>query len=305
MKLNIIIIGTMKQEMIFAFLLTLALTMAVLSVLFLPNIGLAATGDVTIYVNVSTTAAISVQPTVLSWLLIAPGNNGTDQTLTITNTGGTAFSTGVYASVNSFAKETSNPLGSTNPTSYASAGFLVLKNATDTTYYFVNRMEWNDSTITDSVQNKDTYGISWGFLRNMSQNFLWEISKDNASLCLNGSASNTMHLHIKTVADTGSNRDITDSIAIDTFSANTTEWSVWTFSDGPLQNYCAAIARNCQRFMLYRWDKNGTLPSCTNTRYLNATLNPSSQLLVTANVWVPSGIPAGDTLNSTLTITAI
>jgi len=304
-ELNIIIVA-MKQEMIFAFLLTIILTMAVFLVLFLPKIGLADTGTITIYVNISTTAALSVQPTVLSWTLIVPGNNGTDQTITITNTGSTVFSSGVYASVNSFAKEASNPIGSSSASSYASGGFLVLKNTSDTTYYFVNRMEWNDSTITDSVTNKDTNGVSWGFFRNMSQKFLWEITKDNASLCTNGSASNSMHLHIKTVADTGSNRDMTANIATDTFSSNTTEWSTWTFSSGPLQNYCAAIDKNCKRFMLYRWDWNGTLPACpaSSRKYLNATLNPSSQLLVTANVWIPSGIPAGDTTNSTLTITA-
>jgi hypothetical protein len=294
----------MKQEMIFAFLLTLALTVTVLSVFFLPNIGLADTGTVEIAVNVSTTSALSVQPNYLEWILISPGNNGTDKTITITNIGSTAFSTGIYASVDSFAEENTNPIGSTSAANYAAGGFLVLKNSSDTTSYFVNRMEWNDSTIVSSVLNKGTFGASWGFFRNLTQEFLWEISKDNISQCLNISASNTMAFKIKTAADTGSNRDISTGTVSATASANTTEWSTWTFSSGPLTDYCIAIAKDCQRFMLYRWDKNGTLPSCSGTRYLNTTLSPSAQLLVTANVWLAEGIPAGNTTQSTLTITA-
>jgi len=305
MKLNIIIIVAMKQEMIFAFLLTIALTMAVFLVLFLPKISLADTGPVTIAVNISTVAALSVQPTYLEWILIAPGNNGTDQTITVTNIGSTAFSAGVYASINSFSVETSSPIGSTNAASYASGNFLVLKNSTDPTYYFVNRVEWNDTTIASSISNKGTYAVSWGLFHNMTKEYLWEISKDNASQCVNISISNTMAFKILTVQDTGSNRDMNTNVVSADPSANTSEWSTWTFASGPLVNYCAAIARNCQRFMLYRWDKNTTgLPSCTKTQYLNATLAPSGQIFITANVWVARGVQAGNTTQSTLTITA-
>jgi len=303
MNLNIIIIVTMKQEMIFAFLLTIILTMAVFLVLFLPKIGLADTGTVTIAVNISSVAALSVQPNYLEWILIAPGNNGTDQTITVTNTGSTSFSAGVYASIDSFAKETSSPLGSSSASSYASGNFLVLKNSTDPTPYFVNRIEWNDTSLS-GISNRGTYAVSWGLFRNMTKEYLWEISRDNSSLCLNGSASNTMAFKIKTTVDSPSNRDMSSGTVSASFSANTTEWSTWTFSSGPLQNYCTAIARNCQRFMLYRWDKNTTLPSCTGTQYLNATLVPSGQIYITANVWVPQGVQAGNTTQSILTITA-
>ncbi|MDI6826317.1 MAG: hypothetical protein QMD36_03965 [Candidatus Aenigmarchaeota archaeon] len=297
----------MKHGIIFVFLITLTLTTGVLSVIFFSKISLADTGTVEIAVNVSTVSALSVQPTYLEWIQVAPGSNGTDQTITITNTGSQPFSTGIYASVDSFAEETSNPLGSSDPASYAAGGFLVLTNHTDTNiYYFVNRLEWNDTSIASSVTGKSAAGVSWGFFRNKTQRFLWEIAKDNNNECLNttSGAPNTMAFKIKTTAFDGTDYDIGTGTVSATGYANTTEWSSWNFTSGPLASYCIAIAKNCQKFMLYRYDKNSSLPACATTKYLNSTLAPSGQLLITANVWLPEGIPAGNATQSTLTITA-
>jgi hypothetical protein len=291
------------KEMGILILTIIILTLAVLSTLFLSSTGQATTNTTNVYVNVSTTAVLLVDPQSLEWGAVLPGSNGTDITLTIKNGGSTAFSSGVSASVNSFAKETSDPIGSSTASSYASGSFLVLKNASDTNYYFVNRMEWNDSSSLGSIQNKNTTnGASWGFYHNKTQRWVWEICKDSNNQCLNytGAGSATFKINA-----TEGSYELGGAITSATGVGNTTEWSFWTFPSGPLVSYCVAIKTNCQAFMIYRWDQNSSLSAaCTTKTLLNATLPVGSSLPVTANVFLPSGIPSGVATNSTLTITA-
>ncbi|MEM0473615.1 MAG: hypothetical protein QXF88_02750, partial [Candidatus Aenigmatarchaeota archaeon] len=89
------------------------------------------------------------------------------------------------------------------------------------------------------------------------------------------------------------------------FEANTTEWSSWTFSSGPLQEYCVYIYRDCSRIMIAQWDYNQTLPACSARKYISRE-NFASGMIHTLNltVLVPRGMPAGNTSNSILTIFA-
>ena len=265
-----------------------------------------ATKTVTIYVNVSVSAEITVTPTVCSWVQVPPG--GAEQlpcTLTIKNTGSVNLSS-VYASVNSFSLEASNPLGTGDVSKYSSGSFLTLRNSTgDSGYRLVNRMDWNDTTKPTGMTS--TAGaVSWGFFRNHTRTYLWELIPGTDNTCRN---QTNAAFNIKTVADTGSNRDMSSDTATETFGANTTEWATWTFSDGPLQNYCAAVYYDCRKLMIYQWDLNTTLPTCTASQKVYETtdvnrFNPDEEFSVNVTVWVPKGVPSGDTTNSTLTITA-
>ena len=284
-------------------LIILTLGIVVLSTLLLSSTGLAAVNTTTIAVNVSEVGQISVLPQYLEFIGISPGNNGTDQTITISNIGSLAFSTGVYASVNSFITESSNPLGGA-ASSYGAGSYLVLKNSSDPVYYFVNRMEWNDTTI-GTVTGKDAAGVAWGFYRNKTKKWLWEIDKDNNNECLNTTSGvpNTGKIRIKTTDFSGS-YDLSSNTVNSTSVGNTTEWGFWRFTSGPLVDYCVAVRKNCQSFMIYRWDKNSSLTSCSTTQYLNSSLGLSGSIIVTVNVFVPSGTPSGNATQSILTITA-
>jgi hypothetical protein len=281
-------------------LITLFLTVAVLSTIFLSPIGLAAYNTTTIAVNVSTLAQISVSPTILEWIGIAPGASGTDKTLTIINTGSVPFSTGIEASVNTFSAEATNPLGGIS-TAYGAGTYLVMKNTTSGYEYFVNRMEWNDTSIVDSLVGPETTKPIrvWGKFRNKTQFWVWEIANDNTvDKCQN--ITNTTFK----IQNTEGSSTLNSGTSSGTGSANTTEWSTWTFTAGPLIDYCVAIRKNCDSLMIYRWDKNTSLPSCSKARYLNSSLNVGESLVVTANVNIPSGTPSGNATNSILTITA-
>lgn len=291
------------KEMALALLIVLCLGVTILSTLFLSSIGLAAVNTTTIAVNVSEVGQIAVDKTYLEWIQVFPGNNGTDQILTITNTGSTTFTTTLYASVNTYSTETSNPLQGP-VTGYYAGGFLVLKNASDTNYHFVNRLEWNDSNIVGSISDKNaTYGVSWGKYRNKTQWWIWEIRKDNNNECLNTTAGSPNGAAV-VIQNTQGSYAVSTGISWGTGLGNLTDLSFWSFSAGPLQDYCVAVKKNCQALMIYRWDKNSSFPTCTTRKDLNKTLAVGASISVTANVFVPLGVPSDNVSQSTLTITA-
>jgi len=280
----------------------LILTLAVLSISLFSSTSLAGTGTVSINVNVSEVSQISVLPSYLEWIQVVPGNNKTDQTITVTNVGSTVLTNGVYGEVNSFA-EITNPWTGGTP---RAGSFLVIKNSTSSLYYFVNRLEWNDTSIAGSVENKDANGVTWGFFRNKTQKWLWEVDKDNNGECLNSTAGvgNTAMIRIKTTAFDGTYNLATNMANGSSVGANTTEYSFWTFASGPLYDYCVALRKTCDAFMIYKWDKNSSWTACGSTLYLNNTLQLTGSLTLTANVFVPSGTQSGNATASILTITA-
>ena len=254
----------------------------------------------TIALNVSKLAIMTITPTYVEWLNIPPGNNGTAQNITITNKGSVNL-TNIYASVNSFALETTNPLFTGNPADYAAGSFLVLHNSTESEYRFVNRMEWN---YTDTLDNyvPTSGAVSRGFFKNITKEYLWDIVPDSNNQCLNTSE---MTFTIKTVPDDGTNRDMSQNNVTGNPQANTTEWSTWTFSNGPLAGYCTAIYKDCTKIMVCQFDHNSFLPDCPDRKYIQSSaLTPNSAHTMDANVYVPKGIPSGNTTQSTLTITA-
>jgi len=288
-------------------LIVLILSIAVTSTLFFQSISFAATNISTVTVNVSSVGQISVTPAILDFVQVSPGGTSTDQTVSIQNIGSTHFAAGLYASINSFSEATNPLFGAI--AGYQSGDFLVLKNSSDNVYHFVDRMEWNDSSIRASIQNGDGAGVSYGFFRNKTDTWLWEIIKDNNGECLNTSAGlggNSCKIRMKTAKFTGiaGSYDMASGTTNASGQANTTEWSTWTFTAGPLVDYCVAIRKNCQALMLYYWDKNTTYPTCAKTQYINETLSIGATIAITANVQVPSGSPSGNATSSTLTITA-
>ncbi len=289
-------VGDLTTLMFGIFLIIIILT----SVTFLFPKSRATTNTTEIALNISEVASISVIPTYLEWIQVTPGTNGTPESITIKNTGSTNF-TYLYASVDSFAEETTNPLFTGNPADYTAGSFLVLKNSTDTEYRFVNRMEWN---YTDTLDNyvPTSGAVSRGFFKNITKEYLWDIVDDSNNQCLNTSE---MTFTIKTVPDNGANRDMSSNTVTGTGGSNTTTWSSWTFSSGPLSGYCVAVYHDCTKIMVYQWDHNSSLPTCSDLRYIqSSTFSPGNTHVISANVYVPKGIPAGNATQSTLTITA-
>ncbi|MEM0473154.1 MAG: hypothetical protein QXF88_00330 [Candidatus Aenigmatarchaeota archaeon] len=271
----------------------------------IPSVKAATNDTVIISLNVSLLSEIIVTPAAIEWLDIVPTYTATLYSVDIQNTGSVNF-TRLWSTVNSFAIETTNPIGKGNPALYAAGSFLVLKNETgEAGYRFVNRIEWNETEQPTYMTLNPADAVSWGYFRNFTDIYLWNFNDSaTAGQCLNGSQ---MEFRIKSSAESLSspNRDMTVGTIAATFEANTTEWSSWTFASGPLQDYCVYIYRDCSRIMVAQWDYNQTLPSCSARKYIT-TEDFMSGMIHTVNltVLVPRGVPTGNTSTSVLTIVA-
>lgn len=284
-----------------------------LSALLLPTLALAASDDVTVNVNISISAVIEVNPSTATFNLVTPGTDTFPGSLafTITNKGSTNF-TQMYATVNVPSTETTNPLGTGNPANYYAGGFVVLKNQTDlesgtNDWKFVGRQEWN---LTDkpSDYSKATWAKSWGYFGNESRQYFWDLSNGTNGECNDTGAI----LRIKNTAvdGTAASYDLgsgATSITVDSAQLN---WGIANGeASGPLAGYCVAVNTACTKIYIYQWHQTDSqLDACTSSWYLYSDsvnkLKSDEQFQFNITVWVPKGIPAGDTSASTLTITA-
>lgn len=280
---------------------------AFLSLMNLPSISATSVNDtVEVSLNVSLLAEITVTPFRVEWLNLMPGYVTNSRALDIHNTGSVNF-TKLWATVDSFAEETNNPLGQGNPLLYTAGSFLVLKNETgEAGYRFVNRMEWNETEKPTGMIASPSDAVSWGYFRNFTDIYLWNFN-DSATEgeCLNGTE---MQFRLKTTPEslTTPDRDMTAGDVVSaTFGANTTEWGVWTFASGPLADYCVYIHKDCQKMMIAQWDYNASLPTCSNALYLQTSPFKSNDIhTFNLTVLIPRGIPTGNTTPSTLLIVA-
>jgi len=292
----------------------LLIVIASLCALLLPSLVMAATNDtVTINVNVSEAAQIEVSPDTATFNLVTPGDVGfpNSQAFTITNVGSTNFSQ-MYVSMNVPSTETSNPVGTGNPSNYYAGGFVVLKNETDLTggnnWRFVGRQEWN---LTDlpSQYTPDTWTKAWGYFGNNSKQYFWDLANGTDGTCNSTGTPGTV-LRIKNwaVNGTAAAYDLSTEATTHTINSNQEDWGIFDAeTTGPLANYCVATWVNCTRIFIYQWDQTSPFDQCGSEWYIYkdaAKFKPNDQFDFNITVWVPKGIPAGDTSSSTLTVTA-
>jgi len=266
----------------------------------------AATDNVTVIVNISTLSQIEVLPEVLEWVLCTPGADCGNKTIDVKNTGSVNV-TNTYASVNTTNAESTNPLPLGTASSYSSGGLMAMANDTNLTWLFVGRLEWNlsappagyDTRIISGVTNK-----SWGWFRNVSDNYLWELINGTGSEeHVNCSGPGTI-LTIEADADDGTVSTRAPSINGTISTTDGKNWAVFTFATGPWDHYCVATYYDCTRIFLYKYDYGNLFPTCGSRKYLTSNLVPGDSKTWNVRAWVPEGIPAGNLTVAALTITA-
>lgn len=289
-------------------LTTMILVVIVISVIILSGYissVFAIDDNVTVIVNISQVSQIEVLPTLLNWTGCTPGADCGNKTLDVKNIGSINL-TDVWAQVNTTEVESTNPLGSGSASSYSAGGLMAMTNDTELTWYFVGRLEWNISytpTFYSPPSGAAATNRSWGWFRNTSYNYLWELYNGTPTPDTNCSSANTV-IKIELDADAGTS-DTRNPSESGTFTAGTGEWGVATFSNGPWTDYCVATYYDCTKIYIYKYDFGSQFPDCGADRiYLTANLVPGDVVVYHVRAWVPEGIPAGDTTGDTLTISA-
>ncbi|MBU4245542.1 hypothetical protein L6303_04405 [archaeon] len=300
----------MKSKMGFCYLTVFA----VLAFLITAQAAIAATTNntVTVNINISSVGAIVVLPNSLSWTTgelgsINPGADSAVSNLIIKNTGSVNVSS-IYMNASTVGDEPSNPLQTADAAYYSAAGLVMVKNATDTSFYHAGRLEWNLSTVlTDETLNLagTTGKFSHGWYRNASGNeYLWKLENGTNGFCNN--TATTFAIKVIPENQTTMNRNLAAGLSACSAVTTGTDWGVFTCTDGPLADQCVAAASTCDKIYIYKYYATlADYPTCTNSDYLRrANIVPGDEAAFSVKASVPKGTPAGDAVTGTLTIIA-
>ena len=254
--------------------------------------------NVTVDVNITALSELTISPNAINWTLVTPGQAGGTKNLDIKNTGSVNV-TNIYAYVTTLTNESVRPYGPTGRASnYSAGGVLVFHNASDTNFYWAGREEWN---YTSAVSNLDysSSGIATGsrpaqgFFRNATNAYVWALGNGSTGLCNNSGAIFAIDDDIDNgIANT--RKPDNTGITRDGGDANYGYFHV-TRAGSVLNSMCVAVDQNCTRMYVYKYDKRPGFTTCTNSNYIvNYNLTPNAIETITADAWVPKGIPLGN-----------
>lgn len=302
----------------------------------LGGVAFAATSNDTsnVSVNVTATTKVTISPGLYNFSSIQVGEtNFTDHSqlqMVITNEGSSNI-TDIYAHPNTIDAEPDNPLGTGVAAEYAAGRFLWIKNESSQ-WYHAGVLSWNITSAAGGWPAGVTYysnddWVSTGYYRNATGDYLWALSGNGTDshtgniYCNTTTASDDTtaapQIDIKTVADTGDNRDLTDSGTTTSYTLDTVQsgtdpnWTMTssTVDSGPLQGHYVAAYETCEKFYAFRFDDAAMWSAATsgeaNLPYLvSDELTPGSTHTGRVGAAIPQGIPAGTTNQTELTIFA-
>ena len=257
-----------------------------------------ANSTVTIDVNVSQTASITVMPTTLNWTSVNTGAAGGTKYLNVKNAGSINVSQ-IYSYVDTLTTESTRPYGSSDPKSYSAGGVISIRNETDTQNYFAGRIEWNwTQDIPNHVWTSVTSATSWGYLRNTSSDYVWVVGNGTAGRCNETGAQFALETDVD--LGTAATRTPINAISLTTSAGDSANWGYGAVTTGTLAGYCVAVNTACTKVYVYKYDKRSNFTGCTNANYLQtANLMPGNTITLSLDAWIPNGYPGG-MLNQTI-----
>jgi hypothetical protein len=262
-----------------------------------------ANATVTIDVNVSQTASITVIPTTLNWTSVNTGAAGGIKNLTVKNVGSINVSQ-IYSYVDTLVTESARPYGSSDPKSYSAGGVIVIRNETDTKYYFAGRLEWNwTQDIPNHLWTAVTSPVSWGYVRNTSSDYVWVVGNGTAGRCNESSAQFSVETDVD--LGTAATRTPDNTVSMTTSASDPNNWGYALMTSGPLLDHCVAVNTACTKVYIYKFDKRANFSGCTGANYLlSSTLTPGNTIQLSLDAWVPNGYPGGFLNQTILTVYA-
>ena len=263
---------------------------------------LAASNTTYIDVNVSTFSQITLNPDYLNWTNIVAGTGGGHKNITVKNTGSVNVSA-IYGWVDTLEDETTRPYGSSNPASYAAGGVLTIMNESEQKYFYLGRIEWNwtqDIPSHDWSALTTSTPISWGYFRNMSNDYVWVLGYGSNNNCSTTNSQFSYETDIDLGTSATRKPDNTFTLLTATNNAN---WSYAQITSGTLAGHCIAAFYDCQKVFIYNFDRRSNFTDCGEYLY-DDQLAPGKTFILRVDAWVPRGIPAGNLTRATLTIEA-
>ena len=253
------------------------------------------TDTATFDVTVSSIVMIDIQPNSTSWTAY-PGNTTPAVDFSLVNIGSSNI-TSIYLTA---TEPSSMPFGTTTATNWDAGNFLEVSNDTGTTYYFVNRVEFNESDWPDYL-TLPSNAKAVGRFRIADNEYFWALESGLVN-CSNGT------IYIGTTPHTPS----------DSGDTNLTDNSHTLQQDGSLthglvdakignQWYCIVVDADCTKVRMVKWNiqYDEDAGKCTNDGYVyTGTLLPGESFEIKVRARIPLGVASGDVTTGTLTVTA-
>ena len=306
----------MKMTIIFTVFCALMLVLIMNSGFVAFAVDPPANKTVTVEVTISEYAEITVLPTSLNWSAVNVGQTGGWKNLTVINTG-TVNVTDLYVYADTLTDEVTRPYSIDNPQVYSAGGVITIINETgfnwtDGTlqpekFYFTGRVEWNwTEYITNTDLSNLSAPVSAGFFKNTSREYFWAAGANSSgdnSLCNQTDAEFALDDDI----DIGTIGTRTPSTVDIVHDASNKQWGIFSVNraGSPLNGYCVAVNRTCDKIYIYKYDKRALFASCVNSQFLNThQLTPGQVESLTLDIFAPRGLPAGTMKQATLTFVA-
>jgi hypothetical protein len=223
----------------------------------------------------------------------------------VKNTGSVNI-TNIYIYASTLTDENERPYGSDNPRKYAATGLIKVRNETDNIPQFIGRIEWNWTDVIDGADfSAITSPKAWGFYKNTSFEYVWAVGNGTNGLC-NGTGA---QFAIEDDWDKGTTATRTPTIDGVTWNGGDANFGYFSVSGRAAfggDNVCVAVAADCSKIYIYKYDKRPGFQTCGNSQYLaTRQFAPGDILRITYIApYVPKGIPAGTLKEGTLTIVA-
>ena len=296
----------------------------VLLVTFTTTEAVTSSSEVNISVQVATRTMVDIAPESITWLALEPGEEGNASdvsnqnvnrpgSIQIENVGSTNI-TKIWFNTTytgTFGDPTTRPFGTGDNGSYDAGNFVVLSKYNQNDYYWVNRVDYNESQ--ELVYLNTPTDWYYGRIRNGSEEYFFAIDTSGDCNTTTIRIGNTPH----TLTQDGTT-DFTDG----NLGTGTNQYREWTLTDvdnytgvadiyigeaGNERGYCIAV-RNCSSVMLYKWNMDAPGASqCGNATYFlnnetDSELTPGSSVIADLRVRVPYGVYQGYVKEGILTV---
>ena len=192
--------------------------------------------------------------------------------------------------------------------------------STDIDYRLIGRVEWNLTEVLDTeVLDISAGALNWshGWYRKANGNeYLWKLENGTSGSDTQGMCNETDTTFVISKYPENSSgyaRDLTSAniITAPTPAGNNANWAYFHFNSstgGPLEGYCVASYWDCTRIYIYKYDMSYVgadgFGDCAMARYFaTESLEPGERLdKLKIKPTIPYGTPAGDAIQTTLTI---
>ena len=267
-------------------------------------------GNATVDINVASKTAVDVTPTAISWSGIQPGSVTGETAIELENIG----SVNVTKIWFNTTYEGSNPYGTGLNGNYDAANFLQLSNESNGNFYFVNRVEYNQSKWPIYLTTPSG-AVSSGRFREGNHEWFWALVPGASGKC------NATDAEFYLASDTGSgatisgahnetqngDTDLTDGEVAHTMSVGTSPLNNWGYTQVSINghDYDVVVSSDCNEVVFNHWNKDlaGASDASTNTEYLlQETFTPGELAEAYVRAAVSYGVALGNLKQGWLTV---